>query len=219
MNSTSICILAALATGLSSALPSDDNILLNGNFNEWESRHTVRHEERPPTILNDEIPSGFGVHQEAYEARDDSSFPLSVSFARDDENTRDGNPSVKIENASPTDIGVLAIPAFEALPDQIYRFTGWYKGLDIDPNPKDGVGVCFWYSEGPAETFWTEKTAQIQIPETHRGTFGWQKYEFTFKTESGTRKIMLSAQLRRASGTAWFSGFELVPINSDGFSH
>jgi hypothetical protein len=74
------------------------------------------------------------------------------------------------------------------------------------------VGIAIHVGEGP-EDFWSGFSSSAHRPDQLEGTMDWTEYEFAFTTLDSTHTIRISAQIRRASGAAWFDDLELIPAD------
>jgi hypothetical protein len=214
MNSLTL-VTSSLFVGacLSLAGPAT-NLLENGAFKNWAAWEVPTNATALPTIVDNLAPTGCWLNAEAYEKAGNPEFPVTVTIRRDLTVKHGDNVSVKVENGSNTDIGAVVFKPIAVIPNQTYKLSVWYKGEDIQMFPKldDGVGICLWVTQGPAEHYWENLTMDLVAPELHQGTFEWKRFEHTFTTKANTERVSIAAQIRRAKGTAWFTEFELVQV-------
>jgi hypothetical protein len=195
------------------------NLVPNPGFERWANWTRPSDPPQPkPTVIGGRVPVSDSYSVEAYELRTNPAFPITVTIDRDGDVKHGGDYSLKITNATATDIGGVATAPIVVTPNTTYKVTFWYRGQDIVPNPGDGAGVMFWINEGSVSDFNANLiiTAHPPVPKT--GAFEWRPFEVTFTTAATTGQVMLAAQLRRATGTAWFDDFSmtLVPTPATG---
>ena len=191
------------------------NLLPNPGFETWTEWTPPTNPNDPkPTVVEGRVPAGCQYEIEAYETKQDPKFPITVTFARDGDIKHGGDYSVKITNASFTDIGGIMSPQIAVYPNTTYRLKFWYRGDNIVPNPKpgDGLGVVFWFNEGGAPDYYSNLIINAHAPDRKTGTFEWEPFETTFTTAKTTAKLVVVAQLRRATGTVWFDDFSLTLV-------
>ena len=187
------------------------NLVPNPGFERWVNWDKPKDPAQPrPTVLEGRAPEGDSYEVEAYETKANPAFPITVTMGRDGDVKHGGDYSMKIVNATLTDIGGVVTPQIAVYPSTTYKVTFWYRGQDIVPNAGDGAGVVFWVNEGGAADFNTNLIITAHTPSTKTGTFDWQSFDVTFTTAATTGKVMLVAQLRRATGTAWFDDLSMT---------
>jgi hypothetical protein len=204
-------MLPARADDDSSAPP---NLVPNPGFERWtEWTPPVNPTDPKPTVVGGRVPEGDNYEIEAYETKTTPNFPITVTYVRDEEVKHGGDYSLKITNASPTDIGGVVTAQIPVYPNTTYKVKFWYKGDSIVPREGDGAGAIFWINEGSAADFNQNLIISGHGPDQKTGTFDWVPYEVTFTTAKTTGKVQLVAQIRRATGSIWFDDFSmsLVP--------
>jgi hypothetical protein len=207
-------VLTALVTKADDDQNAPPNLMPNPGFERWTDWTPPANPTDPkPTVVGGRVPEGDSYDVEAYETKSTPGFPITVTIVRDEDVKHGGDYSLKITNATPTDIGGIVLPQIAVYPNTTYKVTFWYRGDSIVPRPGDGAGVIFWVVESSA----TDSNQNLIItghsPNPKAGTFDWQSYDLTFTTAKTTGKVSLGAQIRRATGTVWFDDFSmsLVP--------
>jgi hypothetical protein len=203
-----LSLLAVRADDDSNAAP---NLIPNPGFERWVNWDKPPDPAQPrPIVLEGRAPEGDSYEVEAYEMKLNPSFLTTVTMGRDGDIKHGGDYSMKIINATATDIGGVVSPQIAVNPNTTYKATFWYRGQDIVPNAGDGAGVMFWINEGAASDFNNKLKIIAHPPNQTSGTFDWQSFDVTFTTAATTGKVTIIAQLRRATGTAWFDDFSLT---------
>jgi len=186
------------------------NLIPNPGFERWTEWDPPTNPTDPkPTVLGGRAPEGDFFSIEAYETKSTPGFPITVTYARDEDVKHGGDYSVKITNATPTDIGGLNVAPIAVYPNTTYKVKFWYRGDSIVPRPGDGAGVMFWINEGGATDFSQNLLIVAHAPDQKTGTFDWQPFEVTFTTAKTTGKVQICAQIRRATGSVWFDDFSM----------
>jgi uncharacterized membrane protein YgcG len=206
--------VAAIAWTVLPARADDDpnappNLVPNPGLERWADWTPVSPTDPKPTIVGGRVPDGYNYEIEAYETKTTPNFPITVTYVRDDEVKHGGDYSVKITNASLTDIGGLVTPQIAVYPNTTYKVKFWYKGDSIVLNQGDGAGAIFWVNEGNAADFNKDLIITGHGPDPKSGTFDWTPYEVTFTTAKTTGKVQLVGQLRRATGSLWLDDFSM----------
>jgi hypothetical protein len=209
--------VAAIGWTLLVARADDDpnappNLVPNPGLEHWTDWTPVSPTDPKPTVVGGRVPEGYNYEIEAYETKSTPSFPITVTYVRDEDVKHGGDYSVKITNASLTDIGGLVTPQIPVYPNTTYKVTFWYKGDSIVLNQGDGAGAVFWVNEGSATDFNQNLIITGHGPNPKSGTFDWTSYDVTFTTAKTTGKVQLIAQLRRATGNAWFDDFSMTLV-------
>ena len=217
----SAAAILLLASGPVPLRAEPSNILENGGLEEWDANYQPpklppQYAKMVPRTVGNLEPTRWTITAPPpYENQtgDNPDFPVTVTISQDDKIRHGGAFSAKITNDAYTDIGSISCGPFQVSPNQTYTFKAWFKMEDVKPNPKpgDGVGVVFWFNESPVSTGAKEVTRTPLKPASNKGTGDWQEFVHTFTTKDNTLVLTISASLRRASGTAWFDDFELVP--------
>jgi len=188
------------------------NLVPNPGFERWTEWDPVSPTDPKPTVVGGRVPEGYSYEIEAYETKSTPNFPITVTYVRDEDVKHGGDYSLKITNATPTDIGGLVTPQIAVYPNTTYKVKFWYKGDSIVPRPGDGAGAVFWINEGGATDFSQNLIITCHPPDQKTGTFDWVPYEATFTTAKTTGKVQIVAQLRRATGSAWFDDFSMTLV-------
>lgn len=79
---TPALILIIFTSGLPSLQADSDNLLENGNFEEWDSWVPGKNPTPGLTVTNDEIPVGWKIISQGFELGDDPAFPSVVAISR-----------------------------------------------------------------------------------------------------------------------------------------
>ena len=214
------CVLVAAAAGFLGAPHSafaaarPRNLLANGGFEHWTKptpQQLAAQGKGGPKLRSHLAPAGWQyLGQSRY-----GPGPVEGSVARDAKVKHGGKYALRITNGLPSDITDVnqMIPC---RPNSVYRLRCYVKGRAIKPNPNDGVGAMVWLNYGP-KSFWQHQTASAHNPPQYRGTFGWEKLAFTVNTGPQAAFLMVTLQLRRATGTVWYDDVKL--IRQGGYKH
>lgn len=202
-----VIAIAFLSACPLSAQNTEDQVISNGDFEEWEivsekDQQAHRGQSFQCAILADNlIAKGFGFISEK---ADD---PPGVKIVRDADEKHSGMYSVRMENTDNSQNGSVSTKEIPISPSSKYKVSMWYKISDVK-----GAGVIVWISHGPKKTFWEKRQTSNHRPQHPTGTSDWQECEFTFETLPDSETGLFTLQLQGASGTAWFDDFSITRI-------
>jgi hypothetical protein len=195
------------------------NLLVNGGFEDWAplapgvaSRQDVRNVDLSPPGQG---PVGWLPMREL--TRDQT---RTGRISLDETIRHGGQRSVRLENGDPRDITVLyySTEPFVGHPDdphnikpsRRYRIRWWVKGENVVPAGAGPILMLFYYSRrGGHDTRTDTYEIGVELP---KGTFDWQRREFTFITDDAARWLGFSLQLRWSTGTVWYDDVEMVDL-------
>lgn len=204
-----VCLALGAGSLTQAQTRNSANLLSNGGFEDWEPLLKAPAGVVTPQLVDRLVPSGWELVADAYERKNNATFPLTVTISRDVDIRHGGAASLKIVNQSATDIGLAQFPTFRVEPRRKYRARIWCKAQDVvATGAPGGLGVCFFVCQGP-EDYWSDPTLTCVTPKVHDGTFDWRLVEVVFTTKPNTAKAVINVQLRRATGTVWFDDVEL----------
>ncbi|MHB9023814.1 MAG: hypothetical protein ACYC7E_06500 [Armatimonadota bacterium] len=188
------------------------NLLANGGFEGWGPQTDSAGRYQPTLTAGSSL--GWVCRQGRFEEGD---LPIKGSVSRDAAVKHGGAFSARIENGLTTDFTEIALPVLlPARPSAKYRLRCWIKGENITLNPKDGAGVTVYVNSGPpAPKYSTNVKYTSKRPENPSGSFDWTPFEFIVETNADAGQIVVSLQLRRASGTLWFDDVELTEVAAE----
>lgn len=187
-----------LFTLLASGLLSAEAFVTNGSFETWLP-FTGKTTDRTPTLIGGLIPLGWTVAQEK---------PGVV--VRAEQNT--AGAALVLEHAAANTSG--AEQYISVSPNSTYRVRCRVKAENIIGN-----GIVIWLNTGPSSDFHAKQKRTATYPPKRAGSYDWQDYEYTLKTDADTAVLRINISLQMASGKAWFDVFEITregaPVMSD----
>ncbi len=92
-------------------------------------------------------------------------------------------------------------------PNYQYQLRWGVKSENV-AGAEGGPILRLYYLSGPD----SRRTFRHESGDLPKGTFDWQRRTFTFTTDESSQNLWFSLQLRRASGTVWHDGVELVEL-------
>ena len=198
--------LAALgsltAAGADATAPA--NLVTNPGFEVWAASTSFG----TPAAITDAgmLPAQWLASPET-QAPKDNPGTYTGAIHKDATVKHSGNASLRLESGRGCDI-IGAMQWVNLEPNTKYDITFWYKGDNIQVDG-DG-GVLVWAVFGPKADYWNHMTFNPTHPAVHDGTFDWTKGQFTIDTKDTTSQMILTLQLRRATGKLWYDDIQVT---------
>ncbi len=206
---TAITVAFGLLMGSCLAAEEGLNMVSNPGLETWQTDTGKHNPARFPTLQDNLVPTDWNVSMHAYE----KGLKVTGAISKDTAEKRRGEASVRIDNASTTDITELVRWNLTVKPNTTYRVTAWFKGQDIELNKPGDAGAAVWAAAGPSKGFWGDKKG-TQTFMKKGGSFDWTSLTCQLTTRENDQQMIVNLQLRRAKGSLWIDDVEVVEVPS-----
>lgn len=207
-NSTLVATLTITLAGSVIAAEKQANMVSNPSFEQWGEFKGVIKENKTPKLQNKQVPKDWTVSMNATT----QGVKVTSAVSKDVKVKHQGESSVRIDNATSTDIGQIVRWNLMVKPDTTYQISVWVKGKDITLNSKGAPGAAIWVSAGPVKGFWRNKKGTHAFMK-RGGSFDWTQLTCELKTRKTDEQMMVTIQLRQAKGTLWIDDVKIIEKN------
>lgn len=192
---------------------TSQNLVADGGFEDWGPAPKASGDSKQPfpTYGADGVPVNWTCSAEITPGVSDPSIKSQTGVYRDQLLKHLGTSSLRLEAGAVTDI-IGAYTQFNCEGNSRYKVKCWVRGENIVSLRNEGILV--WTRYGSIKDFWQHNVWSAQSPNPHNGTFGWQPYEFTVVSNPTAQTMIITLQLRNASGKAWFDDVEVTKIGT-----